>query len=90
MVSTAFPPPLGSVGKKEEVMHFEFEYLVDEMADGGAFAERVGTVMNCTMSWRLVVEHHERIDTWEIVCTRHPSLVERVQIRLKSVYKCEY
>ena len=85
MVSTAFPPPLRSVGKKEEVMHFELEYLVDEVADGGAFAERVGTVMNCTTSWRLVVKHHECIDTWEIVYTRHPSLVERVQIRLKSV-----
>ncbi len=55
MVSAAFPSPLGSVGKKEEVVHFELHNHVSEVTNGGAFMKRVGKVVNYMTSWQHVV-----------------------------------
>lgn len=57
-------------------MHFEAHNHVGEVTNGGFFAEKVGTVMHCSTSWRLVAEHHECVKAFKIVFAGLPSLVE--------------
>ena len=85
MVSAAFPSSLGSVGKKEKVVHSLLHDHVDEVTNGGSFTDRIGAMMHCATSWRRVFENLQGVNTIKIVFTRSPSLAERNQIRLKSV-----
>ena len=52
--------------------------LIDEMADGGALADGIGTVMDRTASGRRVFEERNTVDAGVIVVTGRPALVEKI------------
>jgi hypothetical protein len=67
------------------MVHMPVDDLLDEMADGGALADGVGTMMDRTASVLRVFKEHNSVDAGAIVVARRPALVEKIQIRFKSI-----
>jgi hypothetical protein len=60
-------------------MHVLVDDLVDEMADGGALADRVGTVMDRMASGRPVFEERDCVNAGVIVVVGRRVLVQKIQ-----------
>lgn len=59
-------------------MHLVVDDLVDEMADSGTLADRVGPMVNCIPSGLYVFEELNSVDAGAIVVTGRPALVKKM------------
>lgn len=85
VISTTFPTILLGIWQKHEVMHLQFNGLVDKSANCNALADGEGTKVNSAAGWRGVSSKTESIDPRAILGARLPTLIENIRVRFKSV-----
>lgn len=82
MIAAALPS-ISHVREEKEVVHSQFDDLVNETADGDALAEGEGVVMNTTICWLFIFAHLESVAAREAVRARSPTLVKKIQVKFK-------
>lgn len=72
------------------MVHILVDDLVDEMANGSALVDRVGTIMDRTASGRRVFEERNGVNTGVVVVAGRPALGREINKIVTSTWGCEY